>query len=250
MVMIIADYTMKKIAQGFLPGLGVASYLDRKAAALFSPQAPQGEQPQEHPQQAPQQPRQAPRNEINRFWFTRSPKDTAPRSVILAEDEDSHAADLVLLFRNPVVVLTEQQVNGKFGTGAIGAEAEEFAGDFTKNMGPLSRKYGSIGALLSLYSLLDVMLHLRVVGKMDPPEMGFWLHKLKTKSKGPPASVPSLWRYAWSAQDNTLRELYVTGGVRMPLSLEQKAVKIELADGLVPRITHAVDRRAGEAVVP
>jgi hypothetical protein len=80
------------------------------------------------------------------------------------------------------------------------------------------------------------MLHLRVLGKVDPPEMDFWLHQLKTKCKGPPAFVPSLWRYCWCAKDNSLSEIWLFGGVRMPLWLDKTKVKVEQAHGLKPRI--------------
>jgi hypothetical protein len=232
-VMISADYEMKGIAQGFHPAFGVPSYVERKAAALMQSQAPQGGQ-QMQPQMPSQQQPQA--KETNRWWFTRSAKDDAPRSVVLAEGSEGRGADLVILFRNPVVLMTEQEVNGKFGTGVVGTEAEGFATDFTTHMEQIGHRYSSIGSLLSLFRLLDIMLHLRVVGQVEPPEMQFWLHEYRSKSKGPPAYVPSLWRYCWYAQDNALREIWVTGGVRMPLRLNTAAVKVDQAHGLKRRI--------------
>jgi len=152
------------------------------------------------------------------------------------EAPDGDGADLVILFRNPVVLMTEREVDGKFGTGAIATEAEGFATDFTANMEQIGRRYSSIGALLSLYRLLDLMFHVHVIGKVEPPALQFWLREYKSKCKGPPARVPSLRRYCWFREGNSLHELYVAGGVRMPISLRKSAVKLAASHGLKERI--------------
>jgi hypothetical protein len=228
-VMIQADYTMKKISQGFLTVRGVPSYFDRKAEAFALPRFAE-RAPESNEAKGPDS------KETSRFWFTRDASDTVPRGVIITKASDGKSADVLILFRNPVVLLTEKQVDGKFGTGKVGAEAEWFAKDFTANMARLGREYPSIGELLALYRLLAVMLHLRVVGRMEPPGLDFWLHEYKADCKGPPKLVPSLWRYGWLEEGNVRHELWVEGGVKMPLSLDPAAVKIDEAHGLKRRI--------------
>jgi len=233
-VMIQADYTMKKIAQGLLHPRSVRSYVDRRA--ILGTSQFRGAPPET--------------SETNRWWFTRSAKDTAPRSSIIARAGDGRSADVVILSRNPVVLLTEKQVKGEYGTGIVSREAEEFAGDFTAKMEQIGREFSTVGELLALYRLLDVFLHLKVVGGVSPPLEDFWLNEYQQASDGPPEFFPTLSRRGSMRRGGVIYQVKVRGGVRMPLSLDRAQVRDEsaLATSFMPRILSGQPDRVGLAV--
>jgi hypothetical protein len=130
--------------------------------------------------------------ETNRWWFSRG-NDEEPRSAILARANGGQPS-LVIFRRNPIILLTEKQVSGKFGSGAESSEAKSFAADFTAYMNRLGRQYDDIGQRLHLYRLLDVMLHIKEVAEVDPPGLDFWVDGYKTDFRGPPEKLPTLSR--------------------------------------------------------
>jgi len=220
--MIAADYDMKQIAQGLVDTPVVRSYAGRKAEALSRGRRTEGS------------------TESNRWWFTRTEKDSSPRSIILADGKSPGSADLVLIHKNPVVLLTEKQIDGEFGTGATSREAEQFADSFTSNMDKIGCRYPSIGELLALYRLLDVMVHLRVLGRVAPPGEEFWLHSYRNRFEGPPEKLPTLTRtLEWSGRRGRVvyqHRMEVHGGVRMPMNLAARTIRSESSINLVRQI--------------
>src|SRR5262249_8099018 len=126
--------------------------------------------------------------QLNRWWFSRPMKEE-PRTLLLDEE-----GEVVLLYRNPVVLLTEQNIDGKFGTEAVAPEAVRFAEQFTSKMPALGKKVRSIGKLLVLYRLLDLAVHLRAVGNVYPPYPEFWTTEYRSPFSGPPKKKKSLTR--------------------------------------------------------
>jgi hypothetical protein len=74
---------------------------------------------------------------------------------------------------NPVVVMTEQEIGGKFGTGAAAKEAKEFAAVLTNHLTAVGQRHEPIGRLLALYRLLDIALHLDRVARSPLPLPNF-----------------------------------------------------------------------------
>lgn len=213
-IMIEADYDMKKISQGQVsPGIsGLNSWFDlwNKATRRLREQGYTGQIQQ-----------------ANRWCFTR-PKKDIQRTLTLLDNE------VVLLYRNPVMLETEQEIEGKYGAGVIAKEAEEFALGFTRELNLLGKKYKSIGELLALYRLQDLMVHLKLFTRgAPPPQAEYWLTAYKHPYAGPAKAVPTLSRtaqYTLSPDGNPiLYTLNVAGGVRMNLNLDPKSFKSEQA---------------------
>jgi hypothetical protein len=199
-VLIGADYVMKSIAQGRedpkLPGL--TSWADRLVASK-SLVGNGGAQ------------------QLNRWWFTRPPK-AVPHTLVVDDD-------VVVLTLNPVILRSELAADGAFGTGATAGEAEEFARDFTRNLTPLSKKYGSIARLLAVYRLVDLATHLKHFlneANLPLPGKEFWLTGYASPCAGPPQRLPTLTRRWTVNEGNQTVEYQVAGGVMIPLKLEPR----------------------------
>jgi hypothetical protein len=202
-IMIEADYDMKKVCGGYedprIPE--IVSWFDLSLREM---------------QRNPNAPDQG-----NRWWFNRPKKDVA-RTLLLDKD-----GDFVILYRNPVVVMTEQKVDGKFGTGTIAKEAEQFSTTFTRNLPQLGKRFKSIGELLALYRLLDLVVHLKEVGDVYPPVKDYWLTGYRSPYAGPPKEVPTLSRQVSGIQatDGKSYSFGIRGGVRMPLDLDRQSIR-------------------------
>jgi hypothetical protein len=205
-IMIAADYTMKKVGQGRLnPHIpGLTSWFEMNLRNLRKRTG-------------------GSRSQTNRWWFK---YEDRPRTLIL-----DGTGDLVMLYQNPVILGTEKQVGGKFGTRTIAPEAHKFARDFTRHMIRIGQHYTSVGELLALFRLLDLMNHLCQVGKVGPREGRFWAVDYKHPYAGPPAALPTLTRskqLKWTRG----RTRYsgwskVAGGVLMNLGLDGRQAKKE-----------------------
>lgn len=205
-IMIEADYLMKRICQGRVdPKIsGMSSWTEKRADIIRSGRRLE--------------------RQLNRWWFNR-PKREVPRSLILDDD-------LVIIYKNPVVLLTEQAVGGKFGTGTIAEEAQHFARAFTQNMTLLGYRYQSIGELLGLYRLLDIFVHLRSIGQVAPPEPEFWCKTYRHPYGGPPEVFPTLTTTVEGVKDDRGKvwEISVFGGVEMPPKLQRSLVTVDRTD--------------------
>jgi hypothetical protein len=203
-IMIEADYDMKKICQGredpHIPE--IVSWFDLWTRQQLLKPGGEGQ-------------------ELNRWWFNRPRKDVA-RTLLLDKD-----GDFVLLYRNPVVVMTEQNIDGKFGTGTVAREADQFATAFTRNLPQLGKRYKSIGELLALYRLLDLAVHLKQVGDVYPPVKDYWLTGYRYPYAGPAKEVPTLTRQVSNVvgPDGRSHQFTISGGVRMPLDLDRGTFK-------------------------
>jgi len=226
-IMISADYRMKELAQGAIQDRNLKSFVSRKIMSMKRGRA-----------------RGLAAGEENRWWFTRPADDQKPRSVILARGEGgdgAHSADILLMTRNPVALLTEKQIHGEYGTGVTAVEARQFASEFTRSMDQVGKRHRSIGDLLALYRLLDVMAHLKGVGRVNLPGEDFWLKGYQTDSKGPPKKVPTLERSVfisstYSFNGVTTHTLSVAGGVRMPVGVDSTSIPTELVQDLKQRV--------------
>jgi hypothetical protein len=202
-IMVEADYDMKKMAIGEINThvRGLTSWFDRKIDFAF-----QGGDPM-----APQ---------VNRWWFSRN---DVPRTLII-DSPKGQPPDLVLLLENPVVVLTEEEVDGKYGTGAVTKEAKDFANSMTKNLSAVGQSNRPIAQLLSLYRLLDLAVHLHVVGGVSPPKSDFWFTSYSGSFNGPPKSFPTVrrTRLVYDQERSRVIEIQAMGGVQMLLNLSTK----------------------------
>ncbi len=209
--LIAGDYVMKQLAMGTiksrLPGL--KSFFDLAVANQ-----------KKNPGSVPSQ--------MNRWWFTRPPIDVH-RTVVVDEK-------IVLLTKNPVVVLTEREVAGKkWGTGETGAEAQDFAITLTFHLNPLADTYPAIGRLMALFQLHDLVFHIRKFVKSadDLPGKDFWINRYRSPYKGPPLTLPTLTRTI-DLDDGRLR-LSCSGGVDMAPMKASSVSRVASADGVLRR---------------
>jgi hypothetical protein len=204
-VMIDADYDMKKICQGQIKSgvKGVPSHSEMnipRANRMFDRNPYNRAAWKEFDQ-------------VNRFWFNR-PYQEVPRTLRIGED-----GDVVLLYRNPVVVMTEKQLQGIFGTGVQSPTATRWAAAFSKYMTALGKKHRSINELLTLYRLLDLMAHLRQANAIVP-NVDFYVSGYQPPYKGPPAVKKTLTRKIQWTSGRWSRSFRVSGGVRMPVEVD------------------------------
>jgi hypothetical protein len=199
--MLAADYRMKALAMGLTLDRRVLPYAHRRALTV-----------QRNPGQSEGN------GETNRFWFTRAASDTRPRSLILAQGPGRRSADALLMTRNEVVLLTEKEMSGQFGTGQKSDDAVSFAADFTADLERIGVRYPSIGDLLSIFGLLDLLVHVRLVGRADIPGEDFWTERYRTCSTGPPKRYRTLDREVVFGTRRRAYSFGVTGGVQMPLN--------------------------------
>lgn len=153
----------------------------------------------------------------SRFWFNR-PYQEVPRTLRLGD------GDIVLLYKNPVVLMTEMQVAGAYGTGIQDRDSLGFANTFTRKMVPISRRHRSIAQLLALYRLLDLMAHLKQANA-TVPEVPFWVETYSPPYKGPPKRMKTSTRRTRWTEGSWNRRFKVFGGVRMPLNVDPKLFK-------------------------
>jgi hypothetical protein len=170
-IMIYADYDMKKLGQGhFDPRIaGFQSRFDREL----------------------EDGRRNHRlwkvgNTSSRYWFKFD--SDVPRSVV------STSGDMVVLYRNPVNIGTEQEVAGRYGTGATLPYAVRFTQDFNRHIDTLRKHYPTISQLQAIFRLYDLAFHLRHVSKATPPAMRYWLELYDPPYPGPPSGLPTLSR--------------------------------------------------------
>lgn len=204
-VMITADYDMKKLFQGHWdPGIeGFKSHFQLTIDHAIST------------------PWTGPSNSSNRFWFN---FDSRPTRAVASQD-----GILTILHTNPVQISTELEVGGKYGTGATEYEAVQFTRLFNANIETLGKHYPSIGELLALYRIYDLIQHVRQLGQVRVPQLEFWVKEFHHPYPGPPKAVPTLTRkkvthYHRNGVGYNFT-LEVKGGVDMRLALEPPSVE-------------------------
>lgn len=156
-------------------------------------------------------------SKANRWWFSR--KDE-PRTIAI-DTSDEEPADLVIINKNPVVVLTEAQKDGHFGSGDVDEQADIFAKTLTGKLELIAPDAPKIASLLSLYRILDLAVHIKTLAKVEVPCKDFWLTQYQGQYKGPPETYPTLDRTDSIFSNNYQIQLKVVGGVSMPLSPSQ-----------------------------
>lgn len=229
-VMIDADYLMKKLSLGVeksrIPGLNSKWYYEywwrrRQLEAMYSEGSFKA-------------------GSTDRWWFNFD--NNAERALA------SPAGDLVVLYRNPVRLSTEQQVDGAFGSGQTTSYSVDFADDFSREMETAGLHYPSVGELLSLFRLYDLFLHLRTVGQVGPPGLGYWTDHYQHPYAGPPAGMPTITRnvtYRWNSDGwKYTVPMGYEGGVLMKLAVDEATLRHSQAmpDGVLERLLTASPR--------
>jgi hypothetical protein len=214
-VMLAADYRMKEIAIGLhdpnLPDLRSWPDLLRSNPNLLRPGARQR----------------------NRWWFTTDP-EPRPRTILFDDR-------VCLLTHNPVVVLSEEEVDGVFGTGKVAPEGAEFATSFTRRLLALAKKEESIAALLQVYRLIDLFVHIKAIlpRDMSLPGRDYWEEEYRSRWPTVPRTMPSLTRKIRIEESGRFVELNIRGGVRIALDPPKKIVRAtfeEPNDSRIPRL--------------
>lgn len=214
-VMILADYDMKRLCQGqWDPGIpGFKSQIRHFQDVLLA-SGFEGEGGQSKSEKGG-------RNYLNRWWFNFNSR--TPRAVC---DEDGK---LVYLYKNPVRVSTEQNLNGAYGSGTTTESSRRFADGFTEHMDALGKHYPRIAELQAIYRLYDLMRHLREVSQTTPPGMRYWVEQYAHPYKGPPAAMPTLRReYVVNVRTGGGYETQnwnVNGGVEMRLGIDRRTLE-------------------------
>ena len=222
-IMIDADYMMKKICQGQIDPQIPGMHSDWYYSYLESRLNWTGADTQQTE---------------DRWWFN---FDANKDRAVVSRD-----GSVALLYRNPVRVSTEKNVQGAYGTGITTPTAEQFAGDFTRHIETLGKHYTSVGELLALYRVYDLMYHARQLGQAPMPSIDYWTKDYEPPYAGPPEALPTLSRekhYRWETGDSVRRlTKWVEGGVSMQLTISPTSLERDQLDpGIAARMLERKD---------
>jgi hypothetical protein len=215
-IMIEADYLMKRISNGHVDAqiAGLESWWDKYIRrAITTTQS--GSQAT-----------------ANRWWFNR------PEERVESARQLDGQGDIAILYENPVVIMTrELDSSMQHDTGGTTPEATEFASEFSNNMLVLGRKYQSIGQLLALYRVLDLVAHIKELGRVPAQSWNKLMSVYVPIYEGPPPVVPTLGRETSYENGYVSGWARMSGGVRMPVSVDLNQVrKDQISDRLRERL--------------